>query len=183
MSKPDNNLHSIANRRPLGDVYLGDLIADPAVHADALKITNCADGRVFVGRIVGGAEDCIDLNNHCENLEIVAESIEPRGKYGVTNKGGNRNITICTKLRGHGSEVDVDLGNVSDQSDDVTGPTKLYIEHELGPQEPVRTRNLNATRPIILNPAQRYETIFAVPGFFRSLFSKIYKQLKKLFPI
>lgn len=183
MSKPDHNLFSIANRRPLGDVYLSDLIADSAVHADALKITNCADGRIFVGRIVGGVEDCIDLNNHCENLEIFADSIEPRGKYGITNKGGNRNITIHTKLRGHGSEVDVDLGNVSDQSDDVTGPTRLNIEHELGLQEPVRIRNLNAMRPIILNPLQRYETVFAVPGVFRSLFSKIYKQLKKLFPI
>lgn len=180
MSKPDNNLLSFAGRRPLGTHFLGDLVANPEVYADALKVTDCDTGTIYAGRVVGGAEDCIDINNHTSDVEIIAGTLEPQGKFIATIKGGSRNITlrsIC--VIGHGSEVDIDLGNISDQSDDVTGPVKLALKHRDG--DVITVRVLGASRPIFLNEhEQKYEVVFALPKPTRSIFLKIYKFLKKL---
>ncbi|MBL9187932.1 MAG: hypothetical protein JNK23_10665 [Opitutaceae bacterium] len=177
----DLNLLSFAHHRPLGYHAVGDLTPSAEI-ADTLKVTDCAGGRIVAGHIIGGREDCIDVNNHCEGIVIEAAVLEPRGKYIATIKGGSRHITLrCPCVIGHGTETDIDLGNISDQSDEVTGPTLLDCQHQLGPLEPIRVRVLGATRPILLNPIQRYEITVVVPGFFRSWFLKAAKQLKKIF--
>ncbi len=178
MSK-DINLHSICGERPIGTRTLGDLIADPKVHSDALKITDSSNGTVYAQRIVGGKEDCIDVNNHCEGVAIHALLLEPHGKYVATIKGGSRNITLSGTVRGHGTEVDIDIGNISDQSDNPTGHVFLHLYHESG--EPITVRVINGRRPILLNSdEQSYVTIFRAPPFWGSLFAKIVHQLRKI---
>ncbi len=179
MGKPDINLLSFAHQRPLGTHHVGDLTPS-SFHSDTLKISDCADGMILAGHVIGGKEDANDCNNHCSNVVMQADCWEIRGKYGFTIKGGSSNITLIGLVRGHGSVVDVDLGNISDQSDDITGPVSLQLAHELGSQEPITVRVLGATNPIILNPEQAYKVIFAIPGPFRSFFLKAYKFLKKL---
>lgn len=181
MSKPDRNFLSFAGERPLGVKIVGDLVPpdDGKPWSDVLKLSNSANGSVRAGHVVGGAEDCVDVNNHCAFLTIEAALWEPRGDYLATIKGGSRNITLRGTVRGHGKVVDVDLGNVSDQSDDVTGPIELDLVHEGG--EPITVRMLNAVTPKFANGArQRYVISFQIPGFWRSLFSKAYKLLKRL---
>lgn len=177
MSTPDLNLYSLAGARPLGSVVLGDLWADPRQHSDALKVTDCTDGVVEVHHVKGGREDCCDINNHCREILVMADLWEPQGDYVFTVKGGSARVTLVGRIRGHGRVVDVDLGNISDQSDDITGPVLLNLTHESG--DPITVRVLGATRPIILNPAQRYQVNVVIPGVFRSLFLKAYKLLKR----
>jgi hypothetical protein len=178
MSAPDLNLISFAGRRPLGEHVVGDVLAGPE-RSDALKVTDCANGRIAAGHIRGGKEDCVDVNNHTTNVVIEAALFEPRGKHLATIKGGSGDITLRGKVRGHGSVVDIDLGNIADQSDNVTGRVRLDLVHEAG--EPITVRILGAIRPTLLNShEQRYEVVFALPGFWRSLFLKACKFLKKI---
>lgn len=179
----DKNFKSFCGERPLGRRLIGDLIPPDGTYSDTLKVTDCADGELYAGHVVGGKEDCCDINNHTSNVRVAAELWEPRGDYGFTIKGGSTNITVAGRYRGHGKVVDVDAGNISDQSDDITGPIYLCLDHELGPQEPITVRILGAMRPVLLNPSQKYVFIFEIPGFWKSVFLKVYKQLKKILPI
>jgi hypothetical protein len=182
MKRPDVNLYSIANNPSVGAVVLGNLWADPTVHADAFKLTNSAHAIIQLGHVKGGYEDCADINNHCQNCTIQADLWEPHGNFLATIKGGSRDITLRGNVRGHGRIVDIDLGNISDQSDDLTGPITLALKHELG--EPITVRVLGARAPRMLNSyEQRYEVIFEIPNPFKSFFLKLYKQLKKVLPI
>lgn len=181
MSTPDKNLYSLCNCHPLGTIVLPDQIATPGI-ADTVKITNCTEGSIIAAWIKGGEEDCIDINNHCQNIRIEAELLEPTGSYILTIKGGSRWIHVSGMVRGHGKVVDVDLGNVSDQSDDLTEYVTLNLTHEKG--EPITVRVLGATNPIFLNKdRQEYKVVFAIWKPFRAPFLKVYKQLKKVLPI
>jgi len=182
MKRPDVNLYSIANNPSVGAVVLGNLWADPTVHADAFKLTNSRHGLIHLGHVKGGYEDCLDVNNHAENITIEADLWQPQGNYLATIKGGSRDVTLRGKVRGHGRIVDIDLGNVSDQSDDVTGPIALHLKHELG--EPITVRVLGSQAPRQLNSyEQRYQVVFQIPNPFKSFFLKTYKLLKKFLPI
>lgn len=179
MATPDKNLLSFASRRPLGVQFVGDLEAIPPGTSDTLKITDCSDGEVRARKVFGGREDCVDVNNKCSNIFILAELFVPKGKYLATIKGGSSNITLQGDVSGHGSEVDIDIGNVSDQSDNLTGPVKLCLRHIAG--DSITVRCLGGARPLILNPdVQQYKIVFEVPGFWKSWFLKGYKLLKKL---
>lgn len=181
MSTPDKNLLSLCNCHPLGHRTVPDLFPTPGI-ADTLKITDCTDGTIDAGYIKGGYEDCIDINNHCEYLHIEAEILEPTGNYVCTIKGGSKWVYIKGVVRGHGKVVDVDLGNISDQSDNLTEYVSLCLTHEN--KEPITVRVLGATDPIFLNSdSQEYVVVFAIWKPFRKLFLKTYKQLKKVFPI
>ena len=181
MSTPDKNLYSLCNCHPLGTAFVPDLVATPDI-ADSLKITNCTDGILYAGWIKGGYEDCVDINNHCEHIEVNAELFEPTGSYVATIKGGSRWIYLKGMVRGHGKIVDIDLGNISDQSDNMTEYVTLNLTHEKG--EPITIRILGCTDPIIINKdRQEYKVTFAIWKPLRPYFLKIYKQLKKVLPI
>jgi len=179
----DNNLFSLAHRRPLGTYIGNDLIADPAVHSDALKVTDSSDGFIKVGHVIGGREDCVDVNNHCSDLVIEAVLWEPRGLYLATIKGASKRITLRGPVVGHGKVVDVDLGNVSDQSDDLTRDIRLDLTNLNG--EPITVRVLGSDRPTLLNShLQEYKIVFELPrsSWVKSMFLKLYKALKKILP-
>ena len=175
----DKNTLSFAGERPLGVKRIGDVVAKPG-ESDALKVTDCDYGMIFAGTISGGKEDCVDVNNKCHDIEIFADLFVVNGKYLATIKGGSSRILLVGEVKGHGSEVDVDIGNVADQSDNLTRQVKLALKHVDG--DPITVRVLGGERPIILNPfEQEYRIVFEVPGRLpKSWFLKAYKFLKRL---
>lgn len=180
----DINLRSFYGLLDEDHVILEDVVADSSIHSDAIKVSACRLMRIDVrGAVYGGKEDCVDVNNKSEDVFIRADLFVPKGKYVATIKGGSKNIHLKGMVRGHSSEVDIDIGNLSDQSDNLTGPVYLDLVHEDGPDEPIMVRCLGGPRPVLLNEGlQKYEIVFKVPGFWQSWFLKGWKLLKKLGP-
>lgn len=179
MSTPDRIFLAFGARKPLGTQVLDSLVPQ-GVWEDTLKFSACEDGDVMVhGSVLGGLEDCVDVNNHCRRLTVHADLWMPQGQYLATIKGGSQNITLSGTVRGHGKTTDVDLGNISDQSDDLTGPVYLNLVHEAG--DPIYVRRLNASDPVLLNGAtQRYVISRPLWGVTRGLWARGYAVLKKL---
>lgn len=176
----DRNAVSICGERPIGTRQYETI--DGSGGSDALKVTDSADGHIRVEHIIGGREDCVDINNHAAHVLVECPLLEPRGDYVATIKGGSDDIVLRGTVRGHGKIVDVDIGNISDQSDDITRCVALHLIHEAG--DPITIRILGAENPILLNSStQKYVITFAIPKPFRGLFLKFYKQLKKVLPI
>lgn len=194
--KPDKNYLSF-NGDAAGNVWLnGVLIAQaemPGVreyviegaveppddtYADALKFSGVQRLRVVVDRVVGGREDCVDVNNHCRDVEVVARlGFVPRGKYVATIKGGSRNITLRGPVLGHGTEVDFDCGNHSDQSDNETQGITLDLWTPDG--SAITWRQLNGS-DIRLREGQAWRAVLRIRGgFWRNLFAKVYAFGKK----
>jgi len=175
---PDQNYYSICGRENERLVFEQDM-EGPAGTSDTLKVTASREVMVVAKRIVGGREDCVDVNNRSQDVSIYAEVFEPRGKYLATIKGGSRNVMLRGGVKGHGSVVDVDIGNISDQSDELTGPVRLDLEHLDG--EEITVRVLGGSRPVFVNgDRQKYRVVFEVPGPFKSFFLKAYKFLKRV---
>jgi hypothetical protein len=159
------------------EIHLGDIIPPDASFADALKFSGVRDFKVFAKRIVGGREDCIDVNNRCRNIEIIAEALEPRGKYVATVKGESRDVVIRGKVVGKASYVDFALGDHSDQADGRTEGVTLDCTSADGRR--LTWQRINATSPNT-RKGQRWKRAYTVPGFFRKWFPKIYAFLKNL---
>jgi hypothetical protein len=142
----DINLESYANETDVRVV--GPRLIDGEEYSDALKFSNCNAVHVENVEIIGGREDCIDINRG--GLIAIADTLlYPRGKFAVTIKGGAEVVTLRNvTLAGHGSEVDIDLGNWSDQSGERTrGVTLDNVFAADG--KPVVIRVLHADMPLI----------------------------------
>lgn len=174
----DINFLSYAHERPLGGKKLDELIPEAGM-SDTLKVTDSADGVIFVNRVVGGKEDCLDVNNHAENIIIGTPDTvwEPKGKFAWTVKGGSRKITINGVLKGHGKEVDLDLGNWSDQSSKPTTQIVLNVRSYDG--SPITYRVLNADKPRFL-VGVKVKNKFTLPKALRGLFLYVFSLLKRL---
>ena len=169
----DINYLSYANDEDLNET-LGDLIPDGNHYSDTLKLSNCHRVRITAGKIVGGREDCVDINRG-SHITVEAEEYHPRGKFVFTVKGGADKVWLNGKLMGHGSEVDVDLGNWSDQAMDRTKVVLLNLTTHDG--SPIRVRVLHGWKPVIVNPAQRYEIDVRAKGVFGTIMGFL-KKLK-----
>jgi len=198
MSKPDDNFISFTGDAA-GNIWRnGALIFTPAHSrsqriwterqivvpadrqiADVLKFSGVRGLTVLVrGILPGGYEDCIDINNHCADVEVdLEDGALPVGDYFATIKGGSRDIVISGKLWAPAKTVDVDLGNLSDQSDDITRGVTLHLAMMDGSR--VTYRQLNASAPTLSWPDD-YRRTFRLRGIFRSLFAKGAALLKKL---
>lgn len=152
-------------------------VIDGRGFAEGLKITSQAqDITVFANKIIGGYEDCVDINNRCKNITVVANEWEPRGKYLATDKGGSENVKLKGKLLAHGTEVDVDGGNYSDQSHKTTEGISLELQAWDG--SPVTYRSLDAKSWHLAGGP--YICIFRLWGPFRKVFTYGYALLKFL---
>lgn len=148
MAKPDKNFLSICSER-IGERDYVELHPPDDTYADTLKITGGnRDGRIFVIRIHGGYEDCIDINNHAENIAVHATEMHSGGKYIATIKGHSRNITLRGVIHAPGKSCDIEIGNWSDQCGADTGPVFLDLARADG--KPVHVRLLAACNPIII---------------------------------
>lgn len=183
MSRADINLLSFNGP---GQNHQTVVISDEVVRpepgmSDTVKLTSRLTdfSVIFHGEVYGGTEDCVDVNNHSTGLHLSAKCWIPQGKYLATIKGGSSGVTLSGSVRGHGSEVDIDIGNISDQSDNPTGLVYLNLQHEAG--DPITVRIVNGVRPVFVNEdVQKYKIVLRVPTFWGSLFAKIVHQLRKI---
>jgi len=151
----DRNLHSFNeptrhNSKAFGFSNVG-MEEPPETYQDTLKFSNGVD-RVVVtddNTVWGGSEDCVDMNA-VTNCSVRAKGFMPRGLFCATVKGGAHGAFIQGELLGHGSEVDFDLGNWSDQSRAKTGSAILDVTSADG--SPITYRVLNAERPVLAGP-------------------------------
>lgn len=119
-------------------------------YADTLKLSHAASVDVVGCHIYGGTEDCIDMNRECRDVKILDCDLIPGGKYAVTIKGGSRGILLRNVvLHAHGSETDIDIGNWSDQSKELTKGVALD-NVTMADGSPVRCRVLWGEAPTVV---------------------------------
>lgn len=145
--------------------------------SDSLKITSQCTDFTFLGKaIYGGQEDCVDMNNRCNNVRVVAE-FHPQGKYVATIKGGCTNIFLEGTIYGKGKEVDVDIGNWSDQSTNPTTGVVLDVKKADG--SPVYVRVLNGAAPTL--KGGNYKFIFPKPNtWYHDIVVKIFMLFNRI---
>jgi hypothetical protein len=159
-------------------VYLPALIP-PDGTSDTLKITGkIRNLHVHTPRIHGSGEDCGDFNDGVENITVGDPDTiwVPNGKHLATIKTA-KDITLNGIQVGHGREVDVDLGNHSDQSQART--EGVFINLRTDDQTAITWRRLNATTPR-LRQGQRFKRKHYLPGSLRRIFAAVYAWLKKI---
>lgn len=152
---------------------------------DCLKFTShLQDFTGFFPNVRGGLEDCADLNNEVNNVRLKAASWQSGGKFCFTIKGGASNVTIEGPITNHGKEVDVDLGNWSDQSKKKT--TGVYLNLTTPDHSPIIVRVLQADEPTFAPGSGPYKYAFPSPknplhGFFVWCFKTGLGLYKKFF--
>lgn len=103
-------------------------VIDGTGHSEALKITSKAqDITVYAKRLIGGREDCLDINDECRNIRVCCDSWEPAGEYLATLKGGSSGITLEGTIARKAQTVEIDCGNWSDQSNDPTSAVTCLL--------------------------------------------------------
>lgn len=142
----DINRESYAGQSDLE--ILGPRTIDGRGYDDALKLSNCTDSAVRALTIIGGREDCIDINRG-NQIEIAGCELRPAGRYAMTIKGGASKIMIRrTIITAAGKSCDIELGNWSDQSQEPTiGVTLDRVRRADG--KPLKVRVWHGTRPFI----------------------------------
>ncbi len=157
LGKPDRNYEShadvdgviIENRSiPLEEDI--EELGTPLLHSDSLKLSKATEVTVKSCSITGGSEDCIDMNRYCSDILISDCILKPRGKYGITIKGGTSQVRLKNVLfTAHGKETDIDLGNWSDQSAELVTDVVLDNITSLD-GKPVKVRVLWAQKPKVI---------------------------------
>lgn len=160
MPKPDVNLLSFNG--PYDDHRTVD-IPDPldgTGFSDTLKFsTSLQDFKGTFDRVVSGSEDAVDVNNLCNGVDVTADLFVLQNcTMGFTVKGGSQNVRLTGIVQGSGKETDVDLGNISDQSQEKTRGVRLNLKKVDG--SPVRVRVLNADWPVEEPGSGPYKYVF-----------------------
>lgn len=184
----DNNLYSFyeTDSGRLIEFEVAGYRSNPPHWSDTIKITSkCHLMSLRATTIYGGQEDCIDFNNQVGGIGVKAEYI-PQGKYVFTVKGGATGIELSGRIIGSGSEVDVDLGNWSDQCQWRTTGVVLDLSKPDG--SPVTVRVLHADKPTEVAFSGPYKYVFPRPdawyhklavallyGWFRLTKGRIFK--------
>lgn len=139
----DVNFRSIADTT--GVDIIGEAIcpSNPTTYSDILKFSNARNCSVDGSVICGGKEDCVDMNRNCRNIVIRNSTININGMQGFTIKGGCEYIELNSLVfRGNPKNVEIELGNYSEQSDE---PPRAIFLTNLSREDgkPVRVRLLN----------------------------------------
>lgn len=130
--------------------------------SDTVKITSgCRNFKYTAREIYGGKEDCVDVNNKARIISLFVTNWHPQGKYLATIKGGAYSVALHGDVQSHGTEVDVDIGNWSDQSNEPTTDTILGLYSQTG--KPIKVRVLNGTAPYMINGTGPYVYAFPKP--------------------
>lgn len=171
----DKNYYSIADQD--GVVIENKDFPDEGVscleYSDIFKLSHATNVVLRNSKIAGGKEDCIDMNRYCENVLIENVTLHSGGKYCITIKGGTKNVVLRNIIvDAHGSETDIDLGNWSDQSSDLT--TNITLDNVKSRDgTPVRVRVLWADKPTIIGGSDIKLTVIPRPLY------AIYRLLRK----
>lgn len=160
----DNNLKSFYRNDSnswYGVPELGKPV-NPPDWDDSLKVTDgCHDFTAEIPLLYGGREDCVDINNRARNIGVNATFI-PQGKFMATIKGGVENVTLNGEVKGHGTEVDIDLGNWSDQSSVKVTGVSLNLRPKFF-ETPITIRVLNSTKPLLVPGSGPYKYVWPLP--------------------
>jgi hypothetical protein len=130
------------------------------------------------GRIVGGTENAIDMNNASFN-EVSGSVIDlSRTKYGITIKGGSSCNDVNGMVTGHGKECDVDFDNWSDQAHAPCRGNLLNLRHAAG--DAIRVRYIYE-KPELKEGSGPYRFVFPWPWLPvpRAWIGKIFNQLRR----
>ena len=167
-STPDGKIlvNGVETDAPGRVIEFDELVPGPGM-SDTLKFSGVEDVAVRVRRLVGGVEDCIDVNNKCRNVVVYVEELVPTGRYAATIKGESEHVTIIVnRLVGHGKETDFDYGNRSEQASGRTKNCTLRVTEADGP---VRVRVMHAWRPE-LGGAVKFKVNTTLKGWISYLF-------------
>jgi len=146
---PDDNGRNVQHPAPI----------DGAGFHDAVKCsTGLRDFTARFGTVIAGSEDALDVNNHCQDLDIAAHRwVFPPGRAatGFTVKGNSHNVLIAGLVDG---DPLVELGNASDQS--TTWCTGIRLDLYRLEQKPIRVRVLCSTFPEEIPGSGPYRYLF-----------------------
>ncbi len=171
----DKNYESYAGQN--GVVVEGRKIDGGPGYNDMLKFSDCTNFRVTECYIVGGSEDCVDMNRGKGGL-IENTMFEPRGSFALTAKGGFSNLHLRNVMvRGRGKETTIDLGNWSDQAP--WKMTKNIVLENLTSEDgsPVSVRVLWAQKPKVIGGNVRVEDA-RLKAFFYFVYKTILSWFK-----
>jgi hypothetical protein len=99
---------------------------NPLHYTDICKLSNTRGNSYFDFYIVGGREDCIDLNRNSMNNRFIRGVLRPRGNFGITCKGhSSGNLFEGIVFAAHGTEMDIDIANDSESTMRWTSDTIL----------------------------------------------------------
>lgn len=155
------------------EVVAKEIQPPDGTYDDSLKFSKSSHFKVSFCIIKGGKEDAIDINNYCSFGHIYRCDIYAQGLYGMTIKGGSRNILVdrCVFHGKPKSGYDIDIGNWSDQSDEETHVEVVNAIRADG--RPVRIRVLHGSVTVsggnvkvVVYP----KIIVQIFRFFRGLF-------------
>ena len=148
----DVNYFSIADRDGVEvlSCTLPGVNENPLNYSDILKLSKATNIVVKDCHIIGGKEDCIDMNRYCENILVEDTTVTSNGNYCFTIKGGTKNVTLRNVvIEKHGKWYDIDLGNWSDQSNELT--TNVVLDNVTSADgKPVKVRVLWADVPTVI---------------------------------
>lgn len=137
---------------------------------DVLKFSNAKDCIVKDCLIWGGKEDCVDMNRNCDAIVLEGCRLYTYGTQHITIKGGTRNVYIKdTAFGGNPKNVEIELGNYSEQSDEP--PINIHLTNLTTLSgNPVRVRCLNAcpcTVTVVGGNVKVYRPLWVKLGFFK----------------
>ena len=116
-----------------------------------LKITSRAKNLSLTAeRIIGGRENCVDLNNECSGITVVCGEFQILGKYGISAKTCN-GVVFRGHLAGRAKQREVNLGSWSDQSAKTQTETSLDLTADY---YPIRVWLGNAQVPLMSDPSK-----------------------------
>jgi hypothetical protein len=126
---------------------------DGTGHTAALKITShAANLAIAAGTIIGGSENCVDVNNEVRMLHVDVGEYIARGKHAISAKT-SFGCVFTGHIKGRAKRWEVNLGSWSDQSDSLQDGTRLELTAE---HYPIRVWLGNATIPAMDN-ASKYK--------------------------
>jgi hypothetical protein len=151
---------------------------NPLQFSDVLKFSNCTNFRVSRARIMGGKEDCIDINRGQRGL-IEETTLVPIGNFAMTIKGGFESLHLRdVVLIRQGKEVSIDLGNWSDQAP--WKMTKGVVLQGVISQDgqPVTCRVMWAQKPKVIGGNVKVKD-WRIQAFFYFAFKSVLRLFKK----
>lgn len=112
---------------------------NPEQYNDILKFSNRQGISLTGVQVSHGKEDCVDINNHCTNITLQGEfGVNGNGRQCFTVKGGSEDIFISGVIHTPGNSTDVEIGNWSDQSYNLSKNVQVNLRRADG--KPVRVR-------------------------------------------
>jgi len=117
----------------------------------ALKITgNAVNVSVQAQLLIGGSENCVDINNECSGVLVIANEFRAAGKYAVSSKTSH-GVSFLGRITGSVSQWHVNLGSWSDQSPRKQTATHLGLTAD---QYPILVWVGNSEIPTLDDPAK-----------------------------